>query len=124
MSSLVSLAVQSEGVGNSTPKFRPQSLYWCLTPGRWKRGVELEEVQNLAKQSGKVGLVPHTIYQLILVANVSKEEKEQLLTCYYVTSNGGMGVCEDCNEEDLALIESKVIGWITHQHWNKRKSVY
>ena len=99
----------------------PKAIYWCVTSngfrGEWRRGVSMQDVQQIALVRGK--LKPHHVYQCILDGDTTEKEITTLLTCFGVNDWGCVTKCDGNSEEENALIDARVIGWIAHEHKGK-----
>ena len=131
MSIVASPAVKSEGVGNSrTLKERltdHKSVYFVITfyggfTTRWYRNTNLHQTYTMSAEkffSGKKVLVNHRVVQLVFTPETTEEELQELATFWYADEWGCLRSCLDCSEQDMELIENRLVAFLTTDYHKK-----
>lgn len=134
--SIVASAVASEGVGHSNPissrSLRERltdhkSVYFVITfyggfTTRWYRNTNLHQTYTMSAEkffSGKKVLVNHRVVQLIFTPETTEEELQELATFWYADEWGCLRSCLDCSEQDMELIENRLVAFLTTDYHKK-----
>ena len=84
--------------------------------GRWGKALSLKDAMKNCGVNLKSNFL---IYQCLLRAETSQEQLENIAKCFNVNRWGGVELYNNPSEDDSAMVNNQVMGWVTNEDFFK-----